>query len=80
MNESRNIYLLWKVTFFVLCDSSVTVLDWKVLNGVLRFFVLFYIPIVHVRFIFNNKQLSYQVLQEWGMSNCQYFLLLAEGV
>ena len=47
MNESRNIYLLWKVTFFVLCDNSVIVLDWKVLNGVLRFFVLFYIPIVH---------------------------------
>ena len=33
--------------FFVLCDNSVIVLDWKVLNGVLRFFVLFYIPIVH---------------------------------
>ena len=39
---------------FCLCDSSVIVLDWKVLNGVLRFFVLFYIPIIQFFFITNN--------------------------
>ena len=35
--------------------TLVTVLDWKVLNGVLRFFVLFYIPnVLYSIFVTNN--------------------------